>query len=371
MPSFHSKVDTVIIGGGVSGLACALLLSETGQRVCVLEAQRRPGGRIRSVHDERTGEFLADLGPTWIWPSYQPMMKRWIERLGLSTFPQYSEGNAILDNGAHAEPQVCFLPDQDGNVRIVGGSQAVIDALVQRLPSDALKVNAPVSEVSVLADGVHVRVGSDDQYGLMCEHLIIATPPRIALSGIKWGPVLPGTLVAALQVMPTWMAQHAKVVALYDSPFWRERGLSGRIASREGPIVEGHDHSGPACEPAAIFGFVGWPHDMRAKVGDGLKDLVHAQLMRCFGAGSPEPRSIHVEDWSRNSFIASPDDLSGPMDHPTVGSEILRQPQFDGRVFFAGAESASQSPGLLEGAFVAAERTVESVTGFVPIQTPM
>jgi phytoene dehydrogenase-like protein len=47
--------DTIIIGAGMSGLACAAKLSEhpsyqNGKRLLVLEARDRIGGRIGSVH---------------------------------------------------------------------------------------------------------------------------------------------------------------------------------------------------------------------------------------------------------------------------------------------------------------------------------
>ncbi len=37
------------------------------------------------------------------------------------------------------------------------------------------------------------------------------------------------------------MAGHAKVVALYERPFWREQGLSGDAISHCGTLAEIHD----------------------------------------------------------------------------------------------------------------------------------
>ncbi|HEV7239093.1 MAG TPA: FAD-dependent oxidoreductase [Thermoanaerobaculia bacterium] len=42
--------DVVIIGAGAAGLAAARSLSGAGQRVCLIEARPRVGGRIHTLH---------------------------------------------------------------------------------------------------------------------------------------------------------------------------------------------------------------------------------------------------------------------------------------------------------------------------------
>ena len=63
MPDLHT--DTLIIGGGVAGLAAADVLSSQGKSVLLIEARPRLGGRIDTRHDpawplpiERGAEFL-------------------------------------------------------------------------------------------------------------------------------------------------------------------------------------------------------------------------------------------------------------------------------------------------------------------------
>ncbi len=51
--------DTVVVGAGLAGLACAMYLSRAGQRVIVLEASDGVGGRMRT---DRKGGFLLDRG---------------------------------------------------------------------------------------------------------------------------------------------------------------------------------------------------------------------------------------------------------------------------------------------------------------------
>ena len=358
MQAPENKTDIVIIGAGLAGLSSALLLAEAGKTVRVVEARAKPGGRIRSVFDKDSGHYIADLGPTWIWPAYQPTVARWLQKLGLETYSQFETGNAVLDHGPGHEPEIRFLPGQDGSFRPVGGSQALIDRLVARLPGSVILTGNRVQSVSSTPDRLGIGIAGDKPSYMACETLIVAVPPRIALHTIQWDPALPPDLARALGMTPTWMAPHAKTVVLYDRPFWRDTGLSGRIASRAGPIVEAHDHCGPDGSPAALFGFIGWPHDARAEAGPDLESQIRAQLRRCFGADSPEPKSIVIEDWAADPLVTSPGDLTGPMSHPQTGPGVLRQPHGQDRIWFAGSETARQSPGLIEGAFDAAEQVV-------------
>lgn len=364
MTSSQISTDSIIVGGGLSGLACALLLIEQGRSVQVLEASDRPGGRIRSAFDDADNTYLGDLGPTWIWPAYQPVIRRWIDKLSLSIFDQFTEGYSIFDNGPASDPEPCFLPKQDGSARFVGGSQAIIDELLRRLPKGVVRTRSPVRSVSVEKGGVRIHVGNENAPVMTGRRAVIALPPRIAAQTITWPQDFPAALMEGLNGIPTWMAPHAKAVAVYEKPFWREIGLSGRIASRFGPFVEAHDHSGPKGSPAAIFGFIGWPHDDRKTRADTLTAEVIAQLKRCFGPNNPAPVAVHIADWAADPLIATPDDLGCPMTHPEVGPDLLRQHHYSGRLWFAGAETALQSPGLIEGALAAAEGTAERIAAF-------
>lgn len=60
MSSATPRPDAIVVGAGISGLACALWLERRGARVAVLEKSAMPGGAMGSVH---VGGFLVERGP--------------------------------------------------------------------------------------------------------------------------------------------------------------------------------------------------------------------------------------------------------------------------------------------------------------------
>ena len=85
------KLDTVIIGGGITGLyTCLQLWKQKGphHRIGLFEASNRFGGRIETV--EMDG-FLAEYGPMRFEKHAQPLLMGLIQELGLATsyFPPY------------------------------------------------------------------------------------------------------------------------------------------------------------------------------------------------------------------------------------------------------------------------------------------
>jgi monoamine oxidase len=345
------RIDIAVIGAGLSGLTCARLLSGAGAKVAVFEAAARIGGRIHALRDAQ-GQVLADLGPTWVWPPHQPVVARWLDRLGLATYPQANDGDAVIE-GYHPAPIRAPLPGQDGMARIQGGPAALVQAMAADLPDGMLHLNRPITRIRLAKDGLILT----DATGAECiaASVVLSTPLRVAAAQITM-PDAPTALLAAMRATPTWMAGQAKAVILYDRPFWRDMGLSGRIASRIGPLTEVHDHSS-ATGQAALFGFVGWPPKDRAPAA--LDTAIRAQLARCFGASAPQPISITIQDWSRDPLICTAADHTGA--HPDLPPTILRQTHLQGRLHIAIAEVSTRSPGLIEGALDAGEATAAAL----------
>ncbi|WP_067198704.1 flavin monoamine oxidase family protein [Microbacterium sp. XT11] len=74
--------DTIVIGAGIAGVSCARMLADAGQRVLVLEARDRVGGRM---HTDRSAGFPVDLGASWIHGIEGSALFELVRTLGIPT----------------------------------------------------------------------------------------------------------------------------------------------------------------------------------------------------------------------------------------------------------------------------------------------
>ncbi|XP_036126716.1 amine oxidase [flavin-containing] B [Molossus molossus] len=78
-----SKCDVVVVGGGISGMAAAKLLNDSGLNVVVLEARDRVGGRTYTVRNQMVK--YVDLGGSYVGPTQNHVL-RLAKELGLETY---------------------------------------------------------------------------------------------------------------------------------------------------------------------------------------------------------------------------------------------------------------------------------------------
>lgn len=345
-------MNVIIIGAGLAGLATAYRLKQHGIDAQVLEANSQPGGRIQPA----IANSHQDLGPTWVWPYAQPVVTQWLNELNLKTFDQYDDGIALIDRDANMQAQQQDLPSQYGIARIEGGTHALIAKLSSCL-THSVKLEHIVKRCVYVNKQWQLTVSTANNGTMQftCEKLIVSAPPRLGAAIIDTTEDSLTTALTTLSRAETWMAPHAKVVAVYTTAFWREMGLSGRVASHVGPLVEVHDHSGPDGTPAALFGFAGVPAHLRLEAKEQFVQAIKQQLKRCFGESAPEPIDIIIKDWAYEQFTTTDADRNGSGAHPPVLPSLARDAYCDESLWFGVSETSQRSPGLIEGALARAD----------------
>ena len=341
----------VIVGGGLGGLYAARRLTQAGADFCLLEARERLGGRILSVGDDGF-----DLGPAWFWPDMQPMMAGLVKELGLSSFPQYADGDVLIERPGQPLQRFAGFGQMASSFRIAGGTGALVTALAKALPQKRIRLGAMVTAASLRDEDVSLSLRDGET--IAAGRVLFAVPPRLMERTITFTPA-PQTR-ALWRASATWMAPHAKFLAAYEKPFWREKGLSGTAQSMAGPMVEIHDASAMT-GIAALFGFIGVPAGLREKIGESdLKAHCLTQFVRLFGPEAGKPVATFLKDWSADAFTATAEDREGG-EHPVPTSEPWFDPAWAGRAAMAGSETAPEHPGYLEGALLAAAAGVAAL----------
>ena len=359
-----------IVGAGLSGLYAAYLLEQQGIKDYVLlEARDSVGGRIASALAAADAEKLnrVDLGPTWFWPGYQHQLGQLVNDLGLQSFEQHEAGDTVVERSPNDPPmRMRGTVNSPASMRLVGGMGALTDALHRRLDSTRIHIGQAVRRLRSTEHHVELDSESvDDAKGhtttWRTEHVLLALPPRLLEHSIEFMPALPPALARQWRATATWMAPHAKYIAVYDTPFWREQCLSGEARSGRGPLGEIHDASMPGGS-AALFGFFGVPAQVRQSVSEeALRAHCRAQLARLFGSQAATPKAEFIKDWALDAYTTTAADLENAGQHAQAPAATAASGPWSGRLTGIASEWSPQFPGYVAGAIEAASLGVEGL----------
>ncbi|MCK9506109.1 MAG: FAD-dependent oxidoreductase [Porticoccaceae bacterium] len=375
--STSTQIDTgagdpvVVIGGGLAGLYAAWRLTQVGVNVVLVEAQQRLGGRILSEPLPGLAPPVStayDLGPTWYWPALQTRLPQLIHQLGLHVFEQPADGAVLFESSPDQTERVAYSPAMAGSMRLHGGMARLITALASHIDPSRIRLGHRVVGLHLVDDVLELDVATGDEgpsVQLRATRVVCTLPPRLLARSVSFAPPLPDAIIDNWLAVPTWMAAHAKFVAVFERAFWCDAGLSGQAQSRVGPLVEIHDATEPGGQPA-LFGFFGVPVEARRTAGTQLHEAALAQLQRLFGPAAAKPLHTFYKDWVDDAFIATRDDETAPLSHPAYGAHTALPGRWKDRLWLAGTESAREHGGYLEGALEAAEVAVQELLAQLP-----
>lgn len=236
--------------------------------------------------------------------------------------------------------------------KFAGGAWQIPKRLADILGA-GVELENPVRAVEQDAAGVRVFAARGT---CLARHVVVAVPPILA-SRIHFAPGLPARRAGLMQRMP--MGAVIKVHMAYETPFWRQAGLSGSAVSGDRHLGTVFDQSLGDDGIGVLVGLIEARHAVALSAfdPDARRAVVIDDLVHYFGAAASRPIGYAEQDW-----LTEPWSLGGYAAHMPPGvmtgyGDTLREPC--GRIHWAGTEAATEFPGYLEGALRAGIRAAE------------
>jgi monoamine oxidase len=237
--------------------------------------------------------------------------------------------------------------------RIDGGAARMVCLLAAAL-GDRIICNQPVEAIADRGDHVEVEAAG---ITVTARRAIVATPPGLA-ARIGFEPGLPPTRRQALSSLP--LGAVVKIAAVYEQPFWREDGLSGRAITVDQTLTSTLDASPPE-GPGVLMGYAPGrrARALAAQPESERRAAVLASFERLYGPSVKHP-DVYIEKdwaadpWSRGCYFGLP--TPGSM---TTVLRTIAEPV--GSIHWAGAETAFESYGSMDGALLSGERAAAEV----------
>ncbi|TFC49827.1 FAD-dependent oxidoreductase [Cryobacterium sp. TMT1-21] len=189
--------------------------------------------------------------------------------------------------------------------RVVGGLQQVPILLAERLGDDVFLGQA-VRALRWNADGV---VAVTDQLEVHARRVIVAVPP-VLYNRISFEPPLPRRQHQLHQHLS--MGFVIKVHAVYETPFWREDGLSGTAFSPYELVHEAYDNTNFGDTRGTFVGFVSdeAADEVFTLTAEERKQRILTSLSHYFGEKALTPVVYYesdwgTEEWTRGAYAAS------------------------------------------------------------------
>ncbi|TAM68162.1 MAG: FAD-dependent oxidoreductase [Microbacteriaceae bacterium] len=238
--------------------------------------------------------------------------------------------------------------------RVVGGLQRVPLLLAEQLGDD-VHLEEPVRALRWGDDRV---TASTDDLEVAARFAVLAVPP-VLISRIAFTPPLPRRQQQLHQHLS--MGFVIKVHAVYDTPFWREDGLSGTAFSPYELVHEAYDNTNHGDDRGTLVGFVSdeKADGVFADSAEGRERRILESLSHYYGEKALTPVVYYEsdwgsEEWTRGAYAAS-FDLGGLARY---GSD-LRMPV--GPIWLSCSDVAGKGYQHVDGAIRVGRETAASI----------
>lgn len=350
----YSNKRIIIIGGGLNGLVLAYLLSKENIHATILEASPRLGGRIQTLKGNL--ETPLELGATWFSDVHQNLLSL-LNELSLKKYAQFSIGKSLFQTKSFEPPQEFYIPESESpSYRIIGGTQALIETLAQKIPQGPIFFNTKVSKITELGNEIVISTSKGKNFH--ADIVVSCIPPQLIASHILFSPELPGNIANLLPSVQTWMSGSIKFVLEYDLPFWRNNGYSGMLFSHSGIVTEMYDHTN---FEGTKFGFTGFLNSSASSYTQQVRqELVLEQLSKLLGDQILNSTTYSDKVWTDEFVYSGNQVVQRP--HQNNGHPLLQQSYMNGKLVFSGTEVATEFSGYMEGAVLSGIKVAKQLT---------
>ena len=235
-----------------------------------------------------------------------------------------------------------------------GGVGQIPDAVAAELGA-AVVLGSPVTAVRQTGDRVEVTGDG----GVVAARRVVLALPRALAAGIRFDPALPADHALLVHQVPA--GTEVKMVAIYDSPFWRGDGVSGATVATDDEIEVTLDTGQPNHSQGVVAGYSAGPRARAlAALGEGERRAVFVRMLtRRLGPAAASPVEVMEQNWAEERWTRGCSMGHFPTGVLTQYGRRLREPV--GRLHWAGTETASTSYGAMDGAVRSGERVCEEI----------
>jgi monoamine oxidase len=245
-------------------------------------------------------------------------------------------------------------------LRFSGGAQHLATAVAAEL-GERVYLDAPVKLVDQQSDG-HVTVKCEG-LSVEAESVVVAVSPADCRTIL----FVPGLPPARAMLHSSWQGgAQLKIHAVYETPFWRESGLSGSSLSFTAAPFTTFDNTPESGSPGVLGALLTYgsgplqteAHSFMFAEPETRRAHILNSLTRRFGPQAAAPVAYVEQAWLGDRFNAGAGYPAPPKLWTAAGGAI-REPV--GRLHWASTETAERWAGWMEGAVISGIRAADEV----------
>jgi monoamine oxidase len=219
-----------VVGGGITGLFCALILQQHGRSVSLFETSNRLGGRIRTIRLDKHNapldatswtaenlEFYVEFGPMRVELDKQLLLKALLTHLGITAKPPWAAQRQepyLVEFPAYASPTSAQDPQYDLRAEEVGKTPLQLLRLALLRVIAHLEVTGTPNVARIAEDGARGFAWKKAQ---LIQRITLAAATQESVDGVfvDW--------MQGLNEDDYWEIQtkgHIGGVPLYTMGFW-------------------------------------------------------------------------------------------------------------------------------------------------------